>query len=154
MASLSTLLGTWEPDPYGQILGTGYNRFKSPLGIDGLAKWNGERFDLLAVHAANPGTGQFRNWLAQVREQFKTVCVWQIENPALEAALKRYGFTPEVEIDRFGEVLTGLRWDKPEVGRCPKCGGEMENRSLSGLDRHGREQEADWDECVKCGHVK
>lgn len=110
---LVELLGTWEPDPFGQILGTGYYRFRSPCGIDGLAKMNGGRFDILAVHAAHPGTGQFRRWIKKVMERFTTVCVWQIENAALEAALLRYGFTPEVEVDRSGETLSGMRWDRP-----------------------------------------
>lgn len=35
---------------------------------------------------------------------------------------------------------------------CPKCGGHMKPRSQIGYDRHGREMEADWMECEKCGH--
>lgn len=109
---ISELLGGWEPDPVGQILGTGYQRFQSRCGIGGLAKWTDERFDLLAVHASEPRAGQFRGWIALVKERFKTICVWHVDNVTLAAALRRYGFDPETEIDGTGEVLTGFRWDK------------------------------------------
>lgn len=36
---------------------------------------------------------------------------------------------------------------------CPKCGETMQYRSMRGYDRFGQEQEADWDECPKCGYT-
>lgn len=38
-----------------------------------------------------------------------------------------------------------------ERHKCPQCGGKMETRGSKGFDRHGREMEAEWDECTKCG---
>jgi hypothetical protein len=112
MVNPHPLLGRWEPDPIGQILETGYNRFQSTSRIGGLAKWTDERLDLLAVHAFTPGAGQFRGFIEKAKEQFTTICVWQVGNVTLDAALRRYGFTPETEIDGRGEALTGFRWDR------------------------------------------
>lgn len=110
-ASIS-LLGETEPDPVGAILGTGYYRFSSPVGIDGLCKVNGGRLDLLAVISREPSKGHLREFLRQAKEHYRTVCVWHVDNPALGPALERYGFTPETEIQPDGEIVPGYRWDK------------------------------------------
>lgn len=110
-----SVLGKVSPDMAGMMLQTGYNRFSSPVGIDGLAKVNGDRLDILAVHAATPGFGQFREFMKLCKKQFNTICIWEIWNPSLEAALLRYGFTPQTEITGWGETVHGLRWDKPLV---------------------------------------
>lgn len=99
------------PDLAGQILGTGYNRFVSHCGIDGLAKENGDRLNLLAVGSSNPGTGQFRNFIAECKRFYKTICIWECWNPILPPILERYGFKSETEIQGDGEVLDGYRWD-------------------------------------------
>jgi hypothetical protein len=111
------LLGTVEPDQVGQILGTGYMRFASPIGLCGLAKWSDERLDLLAVDAHPPGQGQFRAFIAAAKQVYKTICVWEDWNPVVGEALARYSFQRETEIQGDGEVLTGWRWDKPVVGK-------------------------------------
>lgn len=106
-------LGRITPDPVGQILNTGYSRFESPSGIDGLAKVNGDRLDLLAVISTSPGKGLFRAFIALAKLRYTTICVWHDDNPLIGQALKRYGFTPEVEINGDGEIVPGWRWDKP-----------------------------------------
>jgi hypothetical protein len=108
----SDLLGVIEPDPIGQILGTGYMRFESPTGLDGLAKWTDERLDLLAVVTRTPGKGCFREFIRRAQAVWQTVCVWHDDNPLVGHALFRYGFTPETEILADGEVVSGWRWDK------------------------------------------
>ena len=111
------LLGAVEPDPIGQMLGTGYMRFQSPDGLGGLAKWSTDRLNLLAVHASVPGKGQFRDFIAKAKLEWKTICVWEDWNPLVGQALARYGFQRETEIQGDGEVLTGWRWDKaPNAG--------------------------------------
>lgn len=105
-------LGKVTPDPAGTILGTGFKRFYSRSGIDGLARENGDRLDILAVVANKPGKGQFRSFIATCQKQYRTVCVWGIFNPLLEEILGRYGFTPETEIDQWGMPLVGMRWDR------------------------------------------
>lgn len=109
-----TLLGVVEPDPIGVILGTGYMRFQSPNGLGGLAKWTDDRLDLLAVHAFVEGRGMFRDFIASAKREWKTVCVWEDWNPIVGAALERYGFSRETEIQGDGEVITGWRWDSSE----------------------------------------
>lgn len=36
---------------------------------------------------------------------------------------------------------------------CPECGGKMISRGIIGYDEHGREQEADWEECASCAFI-
>ena len=97
------LLGAVEPDPIGQMLGTGYMRFQSPDGLGGLAKWSTDRLNLLAVHASVPGKGQFRDFIAKAKLEWKTICVWEDWNPLVGQALARYGFQRETEIQGDGE---------------------------------------------------
>lgn len=111
MTKKVSLLGRVQPDPVGQLLHTGYMRFYSPFGIDGLAKTKPDRLDLLAVFADRPGTGQFRRFIAQAKLEYKTICIWHIANPVLESVLARYGFNPETEIQGDGEAIAGRRWD-------------------------------------------
>jgi hypothetical protein len=107
------LLGKTEPDAAAVLLGTGYWRFESPYGIDGLFKEEDDnRLNLLMVIANDPGKGHFRTFMRAMMANYKTICVWSIWNQALEAALIRYGFTPETEILSTGEAVEGLRWDK------------------------------------------
>lgn len=107
-------LGLVLPDPIGQILGTGYWRFQNTSGIGGLAKWTEDRLDILAVHADAPGTGQFRRFIADAKLHWSTICIWEDWNPMLGPALKRYGFSPETEIEPHGGSVSGWRWDKPQ----------------------------------------
>lgn len=102
---------SWEPDPTALLLNTGYNRFESVHGIDGLAKTSDSRLDLLALIATNPGQGQFRSFVAACKKQFEVIVVWQIWNPDLRAALERYGFTEETDMD-CGEVHKVTVWRK------------------------------------------
>lgn len=105
-------LGRYEPDVAGIILGTGFNRFESPDGINGLAEWRGDRIEILAVVANNPGQGNFKKFIADLKREFRTICIWEIWNPWLGDVLKRYGFTDETDIRSDGESVTGMRWDR------------------------------------------
>jgi hypothetical protein len=105
-------LGVVEPDPIGQLLETGYSRFVSPLGVSGLAKEEGKRVDLLAVVSHEEGKGHFGNFLRHCQETYETVCVWEDWNPILAPMLAKRGFCRASETDKFGELLTGWRWDK------------------------------------------
>lgn len=106
----NALLGDVRPDPVGEILGTGYWQFISPVGCMGLAKWTDDRLDILAISAMNAGTGQFREFIRQAKEQFRTISVWIIGNVTLEAALLRYGFTRTSYTEPDGEHITGMQW--------------------------------------------
>ena len=108
------ILGAIKPDPYAIILGTGYDQFDSPLGINGLFKEEdgGERLDLLCVIAHDPGNGSFRKFIHAAMKQYQTICLWSIINDGLVPILERYGFSPEIDIDSFGEPCIGFRWDK------------------------------------------
>ncbi len=118
---MNPVLGSITPDPIGDMLGTGYQRFSSPCGICGLAKEQNEgaRLDLLAVDATKQGTGQFRAFIHACKEAYQTICVWEISIVFLEAALMRYGFKWIREVCSTGEVLTGRRWDRPTLDNPP-----------------------------------
>lgn len=103
-------------DPIGLAIGVPnpYHRFRTDTGVGGLAKWKwgGDRLDILAVHSETAGRGQFRDFIAWSKTQFKTICIWYIAEPWLEKVLDRYGFVPETDISEDGEVMEGMRWDK------------------------------------------
>jgi hypothetical protein len=108
-----SVLGKTFPDPMGLILVTRFERFTSPTGIEGLARATGDRLDVLAVINPTEERGRFRAFIAQAKSEYRTICALHVENPALHSALLRYGFTPDVEIDQFGDTQELLRWDKP-----------------------------------------
>lgn len=87
---------SWEPDGVGVLLGTGFNRFTTAGGIDGLGKITGKRLDLLAIVALDPGTGQFRRFIAEAKTHFDTIAILHDWNPLMPEILKRYGFRPIV----------------------------------------------------------
>ena len=117
--SLPGVLGELTPDPISVLLGTGFVRFASPTGMNGLAKVHGERLDILALDATAPGTGQLRAFIDQAKREFDTICVWHVWNPLLDGILQRFGFRACVEIDRdIGEPLEGYRFDS---GRSPEA---------------------------------
>ena len=99
-----SVLGVTSPDPMGLILETRFERFVSPTGIEGLARATGDRLDVLAVYNPTEERGRFRAFIAAAKIEYRTICVIAIENPAIHSALLRYGFTPDVEIDPFGNT--------------------------------------------------
>jgi hypothetical protein len=100
-----------EPDPIGLILGTGYNRFSTPFGIDGLAKWTHDRLDVLAVGASHPGSGAFRTFIEQAKKHFRQVFIWHIINPLLNTKLAEYGFVRAKQTEPDGEKIEGWKWE-------------------------------------------
>lgn len=108
----ATILGELTLDPVSQVLGTGYLRFQSPTGIDGLAKVKENRLDLLAFNALVPGVGQFRRFIGRCKREYETICIWEVWNPWLHEVLQRYGFRAYSEVDRdTDERLEGYRYD-------------------------------------------
>ena len=108
-----SVLGKTIPDPVGVMLDTRFERFVSPTGIEGLARATGDRLDVLAVRNPTDERGRFRAFIDAAKLEYKTICVLAIANPIVHEALLRYGFTPDVEIDQFGDTQELLRWDKP-----------------------------------------
>ena len=90
---MSRLKLKWSADPFGEMLGTGYKRFESSVGINGLAKVTGKRIDILAVVATRQRTGQFRRFIAAAKNAFDVVAVWEDWNHVVGDALHRYGFS-------------------------------------------------------------
>ncbi len=95
------------PDPISDMLGTGYKRFESSVGINGLAKVSGKRLDILAVIARTPGKGQFRRFIAAAKNAYETVAVWEDWNPVIGEALQRYGFRKTSMIGDDGKASAG-----------------------------------------------
>jgi hypothetical protein len=132
----SELFTLWEPDPAAKILGTGMNRFRTAYGVHGLAKINGDRFELLAVASDVPKMGLFRRFISDLKERHKTICIWFVEAPFLPMILVRYGFAREVEISGRGEIMDGYRWDK--ITASPPASYYPETPSTSGPPRNTR----------------
>lgn len=79
-----------------------------------------QMIEVLAVHAKKPGKGQFREFIRRLKGDYQIICIWHVENPLLDQVLPRYGFAPEVMVDERSEVLTGYRWDRPNMGAIAK----------------------------------
>ena len=112
----ASILGTTTEDPIGKVLGTGYMRFTSPVGIEGLAKvMPGFRLEILAVNAVRPGNGCFKHFIEQAKQEFNVFCIWHVTSDILMDCLPRYGFRPWAEKQRIEgrfEHMDGWRWDK------------------------------------------
>ena len=106
------MMGPHRLDDVALILGTGYDRFGAPSGIDGLARVRGDHLELLAVFARQPGRGQLREFIRQAKGVFQVIHVWEIWNADLGATLLRYGFTPDEQVESCGEHVRGLRWER------------------------------------------
>ena len=111
-----SILGTLSEDPIGKALGTGYQRFYSPCGIDGLAKVSpGLRLEILAVNAVRPGNGHFKHFIDQAKKEFNIIIIWHVTSEVLIDCLPRYGFRQWQERQRCAERfehMEGYRWDK------------------------------------------
>lgn len=106
---MSLVLGETIPDPVGVMLGTGFLRFCSPCGLEGLAKENGRELVILAVSATYPGNGQFRTFISEAKAQYERIVILEVMNDWLGAVLQRYGFACSDEwFD--GERMQVWRW--------------------------------------------
>ena len=113
-----TPLGLVDSKPF--CLGEA-RRFRSHLHVDGLALHTAHRLDLIAILCLAPGQGCFRRFIEACKQHYKTIGVWQIENPWLPAVLVRYGFKPAaecIEPDDVGEIVNGYRWDREGHTPC------------------------------------
>lgn len=120
----SGFFASWKPDPVGIILGTGYMRFTTALGIDGLARLDGEGgLDCLVVIARDPGKGQFRRFITAAKKHFRRVAVWEDWNPVIGKALNRYGFIRARCVEADGEVCNGWEWRSPNA-KLSDAGGQ------------------------------
>jgi len=107
----STLFSAWIPDPLSELLKTGYRRFETRIGIQGLARMDNERgLDILAVVSSRPGEGKFRQFIATAQQSFDRVAVWVDFNPLVGKALRRYGFVRAQCTEPDGEVCQGWQW--------------------------------------------
>jgi hypothetical protein len=108
---MNIILRSW-PDPGALSLKGDFRRFESRQGIEGLMRLtHGDReIELLAVRATQPGTGQFRRFIAACQTKFDRVAIWNVWNGELPAILQRYGFTPCEQTEADGEKMEGLAW--------------------------------------------
>ncbi len=118
MKGKKIIFNEWKLDPIGELLGTGFNRFRSDcFKLDGLARVKGPRLDILAVISDKPGEGNFRKFIIACKRQYVAISIWEIQNPWVAKVLKRYGFKEVAEIifhSKFNLELTqGYRWIKP-----------------------------------------
>lgn len=108
-------IGRTEIDPVSVVLETGYSKFSSPSGINGLCKELApDKLQVLAVDATKPGTGQFREFMKQIKSDYPNIEFLFVDNITLRCTLHRYGFTEfgyeETHLDGKKEWITGFRW--------------------------------------------
>lgn len=115
---MNPILGYTQPDPTGEMLGTGMMQFSSAVGVDGLCQElsNGDELILLVVAARQPGKGQFRNFIHQCKSNYKIIRVLEVWNDELRKTLLRYRFSESKWTDCLGECLNSMEW-QGEVSR-------------------------------------
>lgn len=89
----SALFAQLAPDPVGEILGTGYQRFMAHQpGIGGLCKISGDKLSILAITSRHEGRGHVRDFFSEAKSHFRYISVESIWSPKLLSALRRWGF--------------------------------------------------------------
>ena len=78
--------------------------------ICGLVKVLGDRIEILAVAALEPGKGHFGEFLEDLRGSYAEIIFWAMMNDRLERSLRRQGFVGIAGIEEDGSILTGLVW--------------------------------------------
>lgn len=115
MKETDSLFTLWIPDPVGTILGTGYYRFSTEVGVHGLAKIvhikDRTELDILAVDSERKGKGQLRSFITETKKRFDSISIWEILNPVVGKILASYQFLPARKVD-CGETIIGWRWIK------------------------------------------
>jgi hypothetical protein len=107
----STGLGIMTPCPPAEMLGPGYMSFASPFGVKGVARESTDRVDFVCLDARK---GNFRAFIRHCQATYRTICVWEVWNHAIAAALRRHGFQQALESEQFSE-FRGWRWDRNEL---------------------------------------
>ena len=103
---------SWDYDPVGRLIGSEFHRFKSRHGIEGLGLVTFPRLDLLAVVAANPGTGQFHRFIVAAKFRFDAIGVWAVGSSTLDQCLPRYGFKKATYTGSMGYTASGWLWKR------------------------------------------
>lgn len=96
-------------------MGGPFRIFDTHYAIFGLAKDERGVFDILALETRAKMTGNASRFLAAAMDSFRTIRVFEVYNPALDAALLRRGFRRcrERPADDLPYHSGALRWDRP-----------------------------------------
>lgn len=108
--------GIW-PDPIGVLLGTGFQRFEAHNGLDGLCKAGDGKIELLelVVDEKDRNRGTCREFIKACCDYYHRVRVLHVDNPILEDALIRWGFTKFECVDEFGDKVEGYEKEVSNV---------------------------------------
>lgn len=110
-----SVLGIISPDPVGQALKTGYDRFESSNGIGGLCRVKGRHLDILVIQSEFEGRGYFKQFIGLCKLEFDSIGVWEIMNPDLVPILERWGFSKRDEVESIDgkvEFVSGYCWSR------------------------------------------
>lgn len=107
----------WGQHWTGEMLGSPYMQYHTAGGLDGLARVrDGTALEILFVGTSQPGTGQFRAFIAAAKGRFVSIVFWEIWNPGLTIILTKYGFNPctgpDEKLDGTPSRVDGMRWLK------------------------------------------
>jgi hypothetical protein len=108
---MSTTLGQLKPHWLGDVLGTNFMEFDTPT-VQGLAREDGDRVEILAIYSKEQGRGYFRDFIARCKGEFREVRVLTIMEPQVAKALKRYGFRKFQRREPDGERVAGMVWKR------------------------------------------
>lgn len=106
--NIHPVVGRLMPDDTAIRLGTGYFQFDI-RAMAGLCRVNHLSIEILAVYSKQPGEGNFRQFVDDLRRNYNRIVFWVIWSPVLRVALKRYGFTPVEARDSDGARIEGMQ---------------------------------------------
>jgi len=112
-ASIPPVIGAFLPYRTLIHLPTRFKHFNNDK-IAGLAYVDDDHIEILAIMAQKPGTGQFREFIQQLKEHYSTIRFWVMLNDTLAAKLAEYGFMRGKDLDEYGEFTDCMDWRKPE----------------------------------------
>lgn len=84
--------------------------------MQGLAKVANGEIEILAVLSKREKCGNFRSFIADLKQNYTSISIWEIWNPNLRVILKRYGFRDAHRREKDGERITGMKWSTPLSG--------------------------------------
>jgi len=83
--------------------------------LHGLAFADDTVIEILAVRAHKPSTGQFRQFIQDLKAHYTFIRFWAVMNERLAGKLEEYGFRVGVDIDENGDPIDCMDWRKVEV---------------------------------------
>jgi hypothetical protein len=105
------VIGKLKPDPVGQYLGTGFEKFNTGTVV-GLARVREECLEILAIATVPRRRGHLRGFVRAAQKSYRAIRFLDVFNPQLDQALARYGFDQAVIREGWTGPLQCREWQQ------------------------------------------